>query len=407
MRWKFLFDETDPDFARKQQKLSAIESFWAAFADNTGSLLSRFKSAASGEVDSVTAWIHEHLRKVDDRLRLEVGVEPEGRLKLSITPDRRIELRPLTETILEMAPDLPGWAYSGYREPVFPELLHSSFKTKTGRLIPDDLRFYMGSTYRNDVSLHFGSSSFIEDNKEHDLTLCRVLVDLVMGEEMTQKWLGELTTGNGEDRKFHQFGSTEMQSARDLIEDLKTQFQFVRNEIINLNPSELFLRSAYDQSQWHPLTFDDEPRKLDRRHWASLAPRLARAAADSILHRQQFYSCRHSNFAEVFCFIKTESRRFNLFPFFTANAQTGHPSFFEKEVDGALRAAGCGAVIGGSFGPQYDFVDLALTDVAQAVPILKETCARQALGPRTWLLFYDSHYKDEWVGLHHERRIPF
>jgi hypothetical protein len=56
-------------------------------------------------------------------------------------------------------------------------------------------------------------------------------------------------------------------------------------------------------------------------------------------------------------------------------------------------------VLGGAIGYWYSYIDLALTDVRRALPVLKRVLRRHRLGPRAWLQFFDRDLQREWVGL--------
>jgi hypothetical protein len=64
-----------------------------------------------------------------------------------------------------------------------------------------------------------------------------------------------------------------------------------------------------------------------------------------------------------------------------------------------LTLGSLGAVIGGGTGLRYSYIDLALTDVERAVPVIRERLQRGRIGRRCWLQFYDDALAAEWVGL--------
>jgi hypothetical protein len=75
----------------------------------------------------------------------------------------------------------------------------------------------------------------------------------------------------------------------------------------------------------------------------------------------------------------------------------------KSEIEDALTAVltlgSLGAVIGGGTGLRYSYIDVALTDVERAVPVIRERLQRGRIGRRCWLQFYDDALAAEWVGL--------
>jgi hypothetical protein len=78
----------------------------------------------------------------------------------------------------------------------------------------------------------------------------------------------------------------------------------------------------------------------------------------------------------------------------------------EEMTNATLAEHALGCTFGGGTGRRYAYIDLALTDVPRAIPVLRDFVRRVALSPRSWLLFFDAEYADEWVGLHERSPKP-
>jgi hypothetical protein len=79
---------------------------------------------------------------------------------------------------------------------------------------------------------------------------------------------------------------------------------------------------------------------------------------------------------------------------------------FEDNLDRALRAAKLGAVVGNGIGVLHSYVDVALGDAEAAVPTLRKVAKSSGLDKRSWLLFCDGEWRDEWVGLFDDAPEP-
>jgi hypothetical protein len=81
-------------------------------------------------------------------------------------------------------------------------------------------------------------------------------------------------------------------------------------------------------------------------------------------------------------------------------------SSMEDALNEVLIPARAGCVIGGGTGAQYSYIDLALTDVESAIPLI---CSRLRAGKiprRTWLLFFDGALAREWIGVYGDTPAP-
>ena len=81
-------------------------------------------------------------------------------------------------------------------------------------------------------------------------------------------------------------------------------------------------------------------------------------------------------------------------------------SNFEDTLNPQLLQAGIGGCIGGGSGLRYSYIDLALTDLGGAVPIIRQILAARRAPLRTWLLFLDDDLSREWVGLYAQTPEP-
>ena len=55
---------------------------------------------------------------------------------------------------------------------------------------------------------------------------------------------------------------------------------------------------------------------------------------------------------------------------------------------------------------RYAYIDLALSDLKRAVPIIRQTLAERHAPVRSWLLFHDDELAAEWIGIHPQTPPP-
>ena len=63
-----------------------------------------------------------------------------------------------------------------------------------------------------------------------------------------------------------------------------------------------------------------------------------------------------------------------------------------------MRREEVGCYVGGGTGLRYSYLDLALTDVARAVVIMR-VLREGNIPKRTWIQFFDTDLQTEWVGI--------
>lgn len=113
-----------------------------------------------------------------------------------------------------------------------------------------------------------------------------------------------------------------------------------------------------------------------------------------------FTSACHTRCGELFCYLKLDGQAVPRERFVEFR---GH---FEDALNPALTQAGVGCVVGGGSGLRYAYIDLALTDLKRAVPIIRQSLAGLRAPLRTWLLCFDSELAHEWVGIYPQTPPP-
>jgi hypothetical protein len=113
-----------------------------------------------------------------------------------------------------------------------------------------------------------------------------------------------------------------------------------------------------------------------------------------------FVSSCHSRMGETFCYLKLDADEV------PSEHRVDFRSLFEDALNPQLLQAGVGGCIGGGSGLRYSYIDLALTDVNRAVPIIQQVLAQHQAPQRSWLLFFDDELAREWVGVYQQTPGP-
>jgi hypothetical protein len=107
-----------------------------------------------------------------------------------------------------------------------------------------------------------------------------------------------------------------------------------------------------------------------------------------------FDSARFSRQGEVFCYLKLEDT-----PSPSAEERLDKRRGLEDALNLSLVPAELGCVVGNGLGIRYSYVDLALSDLARGIDAVREVAQASGAPPRSWLLFCDSAWASEWIGV--------
>jgi hypothetical protein len=112
-----------------------------------------------------------------------------------------------------------------------------------------------------------------------------------------------------------------------------------------------------------------------------------------------FDSARFSKHGERFCYLKMEGKDSY------ANSPQSRDRL-AKTLDERLISHQLGCTTGGASGLKYSYIDLALTNVEESLPVLREALQYEHMPERSWLLFFDVEWNREWAGMFAESPPP-
>jgi hypothetical protein len=407
MRWLY-FDATNPDETTAHATvMRKIDDWWRRFAAKTDDLNSLFAQRSEWDLP---AWMECHLQAIDENLMWEFGPALRGDgHRLVITPEAETHLRPMVQTILERSPNLPGWEFYPYRVPEDLTMAEHTVAGRTGGDLKDTFASLMVGQH-NRINVCYYADSTLGSDDAQALSNAFVATETLLGEELLDRWVGVISV----DRLPKPPGKLGRlmggrQSVRGLIplDRLQPTVVALVSSIQDQLPNKplYVLQPANDSEdsqtphsvlQITPTPADDYPRYLDKYVAVTANVDFWRAAHED----GAFYSERYSRYSETFCYLKLDG-----------SAGLDEEKFpdrasIEDALNEVLVPARAGCAIGGGTGLRYSYIDLALTDVNMAIPLIQSRLRAGNINRRTWLLFFDAPFAHEWVGMYNDTPAP-
>jgi hypothetical protein len=111
------------------------------------------------------------------------------------------------------------------------------------------------------------------------------------------------------------------------------------------------------------------------------------------LESARFSSARFSRHGERFCYLKLDA--LGLAP----EEKLRQRIELEDALNVALVPGRVGCVVGAALGLRYVYVDLALENLEHGVELARRTARRLEASRRSWVLFFDTPWRAEWLGV--------
>lgn len=399
MRWKYADLRNPIEAAEVQRVYRAIDQWWDAFQAKTDDLQDLFSQKKRWDLP---AWMEQHLSPIDSRLMWEYGpaVCAQGH-RLVITPEAHICLRPLVRTILERAPLINGWEFYEYRLAENLDEAIITVKARTGF----DISAYMVKVSLNDrhrINLTFTSPSIDEAHDEAAMHASFVACETLLGEECLDHWIGAIEViplPRTKRKKVFNDGPEKSPMGFISLDRLaNTVASLIDSTCDQLpeNPHYEWVESA----QWGvwkltPQEADDYVSKHDLFVGVSANSEMWTAAhSNDLFSSNQFSRCH-----ETFCYVKIDGTQGEMKGF----ADRGE---IEDAINEILVPNQLGCRIGGGTGLRYSYVDLAITDLDKAIPLIRQRLQEGGVPKRTWIQFFDGHLSEEWIGIHDDSPPP-
>ena len=386
MRWKFPDPDNAAEEKRKAATLQKIVAWWKAFESRSADIKALFRRQQNWDLAD---WMHQHFSAIDPRLMWEYGPGLTGGDRLVMTPESVRQLRPLVDVILQNAPALPGWEFYAYRLPEGEEMARETVKVRTGGDI-SRMRFKAERGNLNRIDIVFCSPDHAARNEKQVFNDCFVTCESMLGEEVLDKWIGSIEADK------NAVMSKDFLPVGELLATVKALI----SQIVGSLPSKPCLLTT-ETATWSlyklkPKTAEDYPEQLDMYVGRTMYPDMWMCTHNN----QPFDSCRFSRHGEIFAHLKLDGSEGLDTEKFSDKAE------IEEALDEVLVPEGLGAVIGGGTGNRYSYIDLALVDVKNGIEAIKARLREGNVPKRSWILFFDSDLRDEWIGIWNDTPPP-
>ena len=393
MRWLFYDPHDRREAAEHSQVLSKIDAWWKAFEKRSHDLDELFHNRTNWDLP---AWMGQHLQAIHPDLMWEFGASRSGLgNRLVITPESERWLRPLVNTIIERAPDLPGWEFYSYR---LPEAVDAALAAVEARVEFDlsqaAVEAHLASCGK--IDLCYFLPELHPENSEVAQGADFVVTEALLGEETLDRWIGCIDVASRQ-RKRPMRGDACRLLGLDRVQPTVEALIGSRIEQLPAETTHRLLeRADWSGFELHPEEADDYAGQSDLYIGISGRPDVFEAAHNGGV----FDSQCHSRCGETFCYLKIDGEDGLEGSKFNDRAE------IEEALNNELVAGGVGCCFGGGTGMQYSYIDLALTDIRKSAELIRHILLDAGIPQRTWLQFFDDTLAREWIGVHRNAPQP-
>ncbi|CAN5146937.1 hypothetical protein BH11PLA2_BH11PLA2_49660 [soil metagenome] len=392
MRWIFAERSKSNEGRTVAEIDTAIEAWWQVFTAKVADIDAQITGKMKWDLPT---WIIEHLSTIDEALMWEFGPAVKGPgHRLVISPESRKDLRPLANSLVAAAPKLPGWEFYPYRL-AEKDHIAETIAGRTGGSI-EGIEVVVEREDCNLIGLRFQSPKFSGPEDAEAGNIAFVLAETLLGEEVLDHWIGTIEV----ERKKKGFLSIGKSKGKAIpLSDLNAAVTSTIGDIRNSLPKEAHFQ-WWDSTEWsilklQPEENDDYVGRADLMIHTTLNPDLVGAS-----FRPGFCSARYSRNKETFCYLKIDG----------AEGLDGSVYADRNDIQDALNdllvksKAGC--CIGGGTGLRYAYIDLALLEFTKTSRAVCDLLRKGKVPQRSWLLFMDGDYCDEWLGVYNDTPPP-
>lgn len=399
MRWQIIDPTNTGEAAEREVILRKIDAWWKAFQTKTSDLTALFSSKSKWDLPN---WMLQHFSAIHPQMMWEYGPALEGDgHRLVMTPEAAYHLRPLARAIRKRAPAIPGWEFYEYRLPEDLELIEHTVQGRVGCSV-SDFKVKVARGDLNKIDLEYSSPSLTIKDEQLGLHAAFVATETLLGEQLLNEWIGGINFIPGKLGGLKgMLGSKKDLSHYMGLDRLKDTVDALVGSIIDQNPPQPHFEWANEETPctlWElkPDEAEDYLCQYDLLVARSIHPTMWTSA-----HSETFFSSkRFSQCGELFCYVKIDGADG------LGDCGFADKSEIEDALDAALKPEKLGCTIGGGTGLRYSYIDLALTDTMRGIQVVRRCLRAGKVPKRSWVQFFDSDWRDEWVGIYSDSPVP-
>ncbi len=354
---------------------AAIAGLWEHFAAHADGVDRCFSSGMKDMTTDPTE-VMAALGAVSPDLMWEFGPSDRGHA-LFITPEWRDELRPLARAVLNAAPDLPRWRFHEVRPPTEPDLIADHFAARyQAPLSLSKAKARMAEEGRIDLAVTGAGT------REEIVDRASVMTSMLLGEEIERDWLGFIDAETAERPGL----LGRLRGAVPAELDMAGFLANLRAEIARATdrmPERPYAARPLDTREITLFSAKEPNPDHSRPDLISLAAPNP-TYGNAVFSRARFSSRCHSRHGEWFLYLRIA--RSPAAPFDDVEDRYA----LEEELHDILSQGGLGGSVAGSHGTGNVYLDIATTDVGEAVARLERWLTGKPFAADTTLHFLDT-----------------
>lgn len=369
--------------------MAKIDHWWTQFRSRMNDLEAMFEGTHDWDV---VAWMEKELLAIDEDLSWEFRPSSiHGQHELAFSPEQDPSKIGLIRQILKRAPTAANWHFDIFRNAVDIEHCLARTLDSTGiDLSNSTVSVHEGQANQIDFVFHFDRLPSDEDVLFEAMLIA---IELLLGEELMMTWAGSFEAVD--DEKAH---DSKMRFVP--LAQVPQAVAAVSERMTDRLASEPYWNRV-DELQWaafelKPQEAIDYERRDDLLTAVTCDPDLAAATFEA----QAFASERFSRHGETFCYIKVDER---------GSVETGFAERedMEEAIRSTLETQELGCLVGSGTGLRYTYLELALTDLDEALNAIRETLQEGQVSRRSWVLFHDASLHNEWFPIYEGASGPY
>lgn len=333
------------------------------------------------------ASLEEALRSVDTSFELLAARRPAGELHLDVRAD--VQTRPRLERFAHSSPK--GVHVVTERGARSFEQVRAEVRELTGHeLAGARVRAGITRGHLLDVVVYLAGSAGTSD--PYAGHAAELAVEGCLGERVVDDWVSAITSAplprSGPLRLVqHNEELARTFELSELPRAIERAVEGVHRSLLDER-----LEAVAPRSDWVMLEVDQGEAGAAAQGDLLLASTFLPEMLKCFLEGSPFSSLRFARHGERFAYLKYRS---------TGDLQerVSARQVLEDTLDARLRADALGSVVGNGVGRGHCYVNLALTDVDRALVALQQLARRAGLPPESWILFCDTEWHFEWMGV--------
>src|SRR5688572_8958211 len=185
MPWKYVMPSDAESLQQRELTLGRIAGFWDEFVQRLPFIESHLAGQPQDPAWDLAGWMNQQVHGIHPRLRWEFGHDLGGKY-LIITCESAHHLRPIVESVMRRAPQLPNWTFREYRPAHDAEDIPPLVRARTGHIMgTTTVQARMGQ-YRQ---VDFVYQSLLAGTNENAaLEVARAANDYLLGEDVAHRW---------------------------------------------------------------------------------------------------------------------------------------------------------------------------------------------------------------------------